>query len=84
MQTDVEGGSGCSIKLLFCILLGDFAVLSDFILQESEDRKVFIVQGCQWALCFQMEFYGSRKATSCAVPWCRFVATQHWLPLPGL
>lgn len=54
VQTDIKSGSGCLIKLLFCCLLygtsHSFAVLCDFILHESEDRKIFIVQGCQWGL----------------------------------
>jgi len=54
MQTDVKSSSGRSIKLLFCCSLygtsHSFAILCDFILRASEDRKIFTAQGCRCAL----------------------------------
>lgn len=84
----VKSGSGCSIKLLFrSSLYGtshSFAVLCDFILCASEDRKIFIVQGCRWGLSLFSDGVRSHKAAEpcCTVGWVG-CSTAPWLPLPG-
>lgn len=91
MQTDVKSGSEYSIKLLFCLFLYGtshfFAVLCDFILCVSEDRKIFIVWGCQWALSLFSFSDGvqSHKATwpLLCYGWVG-CSTAPGLPLPGI